>query len=168
MKRHQQTGYTLLEMVVVVGIVLVLALMAGSEYIAYKKTQQQWEHGAYTTAPQIVQLPPGTANYVFKLTQGKGVDEYNQPIITTGAQPVGGRSVTFTLTPGNSNHQGVITTLNSETVDATSGTTTTDTLGVVTIQISLDDFGSWKLTATVAPDAKGQFGGTESFILVSR
>ncbi|MBU3068821.1 prepilin-type N-terminal cleavage/methylation domain-containing protein [Aestuariicella sp. G3-2] len=168
MKKPLQTGYTLLEIVVVVGIVLILAALAGPKYIEYKRTQQQWEHGAYTTAPQIVPLPPGTANYVFKLTQGKGVDQYNQPIIKTGAQPIGGRSVTFTLTPGNPNHQGVITTLNSQTIDATSGTTTTDTLGLVTIQISLDDFGSWKLTADVAPDANGQFGGSESFILVSR
>jgi len=111
---------------------------------------------------------PGIAGYVFTLTQGTGVDANGDPIISVNPTRISGRNVTFTVAPGDPSNQGVITTLNTTTIDAASGAAVTDTLGIVTIGVSLDGYGSWKITAVVAPDTSGDFGGSETIIMITR
>ena len=168
MNRNRQNGYTVIEIVVVIVIVLILASLLGPLAVQMKQSRTDWERGAFTTAPQIVAQPPGTANYVFTLTQGTGVDANGDPIISVNPTRISGRNVTFTVAPGDPTNQGVITTLNTTTIDAASGAAVTDTLGIITIGVSLDGYGSWKITAVVAPDTNGDFGGSETIIMITR
>lgn len=168
MNRDRQDGYTLIEIVVVIAIVLILASLLGPLIVQMKNARADWETGEFTIGPQIVAQPPGTASYVFMLTKGTGVDANGNPIISVNPSPIRGRNVTFTVAPGDPANQGIITTLNTSTIDAASGAVVTDTLGIVAVGVSLDGYGSWKITAVVAPDASGKFGGTETVILVTQ
>ncbi len=165
---NKQRGYTLLELGIAAGIVIILVALAASALSGSQRKTVQWERGEFKVSPQFVNLPPGTATFRFDLNSGIGVDQYGQPLNNQTATAVGGRNVTFTLVPGNPNHTGQIDSLNTTTINAMTGTQPTDSLGIVLVTVSVDDYGSWKLEANVAKDSAGRFGGKEHTIFVSQ
>jgi type II secretory pathway pseudopilin PulG len=144
-KNHR--GFTLLEAGIAVLLLAIVAILALNFYNDVKRAQTGWKQGKFTLAPQTIQWAPQSASFVFAMTSGVGVDKNGQPVGSGIA--LRNYELNFELI-GSGGDSGIIQSLNTTTINTTTGTAATDAAGIVVITIQVDDDGPYILK-TVDP-----------------
>lgn len=139
--RHQM-GFTIVEAVVVIVIVGIIVTIVVSIYLKVRAVIR----GTFTTAPPTIPVTPpgstGTGNFVFTVTRTVG-----------GGTPaaLANRKISFKVTPSSGVQIVSVTDVIGTLVPvnaSTSGPTTTDSSGNITVVVKIDYVGQASLTAT--------------------
>ena len=144
MMRNDQ-GATLVELVVVMGILALVLIGVIQVGIGIKRSFTQWTTGVYSNPPAQIQWAPATGTFIFSVTRGTGVDANGQPAGPGVA--LANDTWNFQII-GSGGDPCTIKSLNGTTIDAQSGTATSDVAGLIIIVVEVDDDGPYVLKAT--------------------